>query len=418
VRNASPAPDSSYANLAALDELIEKITVDASGDAEQLWAFRQAFEDHVAVPSDAFIIGEAISVLKFDYDGNERRGLTATCCRQDGREYIVSASDVLFLPGTEGARYVAAYRKWMGLTPFLAQVNAPSAIKTLHEPAGSVVIHAKDMVELAVLSVLSATKQTARCRILGIERTVTLRTRRSWAPGEIVSVKVRKEWTFGDPHLSAEIKSDRIDAPALGLIPLRLKDRGVWNPIHEYWGDEGVTIEGWAKRIIAWGPRLAFEMEQVLPGYDYSDRDCDPIGVSNDLKDSGDTRGAYRTLMDLCQADLRCLDAHAHLGNLAFGPMPWGALVAVRHYEVGFRIGELSLPANFDGVLAWGHIDNRPFLRCMQGYGLCLWRLGRFEEASEIFDRMLWLNPADNQGIRFLIGDVRAKRSWEDRRDR
>ena len=29
-------------------------------------------------------------------------------------------------------------------------------------------------------------------------------------------------------------------------------------------------------------------------------------------------RGALRVLMGLCQADLRCLDAHAHLGNLAF----------------------------------------------------------------------------------------------------
>jgi hypothetical protein len=83
------------------------------------------------------------------------------------------------------------------------------------------------MVELAVLSVLSATRHTARCRFLGIERTVTLRARRAWVPGEIVGVKVRKKWTSGDPHLSAEIESDRIDAPALGLTPLRLEDRGV-----------------------------------------------------------------------------------------------------------------------------------------------------------------------------------------------
>ena len=35
-------------DLTALDELIEKITVDANGDDEQLWAFRQAFEDDVS----------------------------------------------------------------------------------------------------------------------------------------------------------------------------------------------------------------------------------------------------------------------------------------------------------------------------------------------------------------------------------
>ncbi|MEN8182410.1 MAG: tetratricopeptide repeat protein [Myxococcota bacterium] len=65
----------------------------------------------------------------------------------------------------------------------------------------------------------------------------------------------------------------------------------------------------------------------------------------------------------------------------------------------------------------WGYIDNRPFLRCMHGYGLCLWRLGRFDEAERIFDRLLWLNPSDSQGVRFLIEGVRAGRSWEESRD-
>jgi hypothetical protein len=45
---------------------------------------------------------------------------------------------------------------------------------------------------------------------------------------------------------------------------------------------------------------------------------------------------------------------------------------------------------------------------------LCLWRLKRFEEAASVFERMLWLNPSDNQGVRFLIDDVRARTLWED----
>lgn len=116
--------------------------------------------------------------------------------------------------------------------------------------------------------------------------------------------------------------------------------------------------------------------------------------------------------MDICQSDLRSLDAHAHLGNFSFDSMPERA---IRHYEVGLRIGELSLGEDFGGVLHWGLIDNRPFLRCMQGYGLCLWRLGHFEAARRVFDRMLWINPSDNQGVRFLIDDVRAGIVWEKR---
>jgi hypothetical protein len=46
-----------------------------------------------------------------------------------------------------------------------------------------------------------------------------------------------------------------------------------------------------------------------------------------------------------------------------------------------------------------------------------MWRLGRFDEAERIFDRMLWLNPSDNLGVRFLIDEVRAKTAWEDRRE-
>jgi len=349
--------------------------------------------------------------VKFDYDGNERRGLTATCRCPDGREYVVAASDVVFPAGTEGARYVASYRKWMGLAPFPPKTAAPTSGKTRRETPGSV-IHAKELAELAVLSVKGL---TARCRFLGNDRTVTLRSRRPWAPGEIVRIKLRREWTLGDPHISAEITSTRIDAPALGLTPLRLEERGTWSPIQQYWGEEGEPIERWAKPIIARGPRQAFEMEQVLPGYDFADPECDPIGVSNDLKDCGETVRAYEALLGLCGSDLRCLDAHAHLGNLAFDLAPGDA---IRHYEVGFRIGELSLSDDFDGVLPWGHIDNRPFLRCMHGFGLCLWRLGQFAQASQVFGRMLWLNPSDNQGIRFLIDDIRAKRTWENGRDK
>lgn len=109
-------------------------------------------------------------------------------------------------------------------------------------------------------------------------------------------------------------------------------------------------------------------------------------------------------------SDLRCLDAHAHLGNRAFDHFTEEAL---RSYEVGLHRGELSLGENFEGVLPWGHINNRPFLRCMHGYGLCLWRLKRPREAEETFERMLWLNPSDNQGVRFSIAAVRAGKSWE-----
>jgi len=102
----------------ALDELIEEITVDAYGDDEQLSAFCQIIEDEVPLPADAFVIGEPVSVVELDYDGNERRGLTARCRREDGSEHVVAASEVMFPKGSSGERYIAAYRKWLGLDPY------------------------------------------------------------------------------------------------------------------------------------------------------------------------------------------------------------------------------------------------------------------------------------------------------------
>jgi hypothetical protein len=52
-------------------------------------------------------------------------------------------------------------------------------------------------------------------------------------------------------------------------------------------------------------------------------------------------------------------------------------------------------------------------LRCLHGYGLCLWRLNRREEAAALFTRMLWMNPADNQGVRFLAPRLEAGESWQ-----
>jgi tetratricopeptide (TPR) repeat protein len=152
-------------------------------------------------------------------------------------------------------------------------------------------------------------------------------------------------------------------------------------------------------------------MEQVLPGEDPGNPDTDPIIESNELKDAGDIAGARRLLMAVLAVDLRCLDAHAHLGNLLFEASPGDAL---RHYEVGVRIGELSLGEASDGVLPWGLVNNRPFLRCLNGYGLCLWRLRRLDEAAHVFDRMLWLNPSDHQGVRGLLPAVRAGEHWQD----
>jgi hypothetical protein len=221
---------------------------------------------------------------------------------------------------------------------------------------------------------------------------------------------------FGGPVLlrfgsEPATKARRLEPNAWlkALVPLELYPQGDWDPAEEYWGEPGEPIEAWAKPIIKRGPRPMYEMEQVLPGVNPEDFDSDPIMKANELRDQGKMARAKKLLERLLVKDMRCLDAHAHLGNMAFDEQ---ARTALDHYQRGVLIGELSLGGKFEGVLPWGMIDNRPFLRCLNGLGLCLWRLERFEEAEGVFVRLLWMSPSDNLGIRFLLPQVRAKKPW------
>ena len=138
--------------LATIDALIETITVDAHGDDEKLWAFRQAFEDHIVVPCDAFVIGEPVSAIAFDYDGNERRGLTARCRRAEGAEYVVAAFDVVLPPSADAGRYLAAYRRWLGLEPDPSEAYASKRPSRQHK-ASTTDLDLRGPIELVALSV-------------------------------------------------------------------------------------------------------------------------------------------------------------------------------------------------------------------------------------------------------------------------
>ena len=394
----------------ALDALIKAITVDAYSDDEQLRAFLQVFEDELELPASCCVMGEPVTVIAVDYDGNERRGLTAKCRRDsDGSNYVLSLADIIWSPSAAGVHHIAAFRRWLNIDPYPAE-SRQSVRRNQRKGTINEEIDLEKPVDLIALVV---TTRAIRCRLLQSEQIVTLNNsrHRDVVPGTIITVAVNKQWLFnGHRYLSGEIKSTRIDAKVLDLKPLRLDHLGLWDPRDEYWGEAGRPVDDWAQPIINYGSRPQFEMEQVIPGEDPDDPFNDPITRSNDFKNAGEFAAAVKILEDLCKADLRCLDAHAHLGNYLFDVhLP----ASIRHFEVGFRIGELSLGEDFNGVLSWESVDNRPFLRCMHGYGLCLWRLGSNDEAMRVFQRMLWLNPSDNQGIRFIIDEVRMKQIWK-----
>jgi hypothetical protein len=380
----------------------------ARTEDQQLRAFEAAAKREISLPVEASIVGEPVVVISIHYGGHPRAGLSAHC-RKGTLQYRGGLADLTFSAGSKEARFVARYRTWLGTDEPPQPSASPEATPHQRSASRDDIMVGKP-VELIVLSCKS---DALRCRQLGTAHELTLRTALGdEVPGEIITVLPTKQWArAGQPFLSGSVGASRSNVRALGLSPLALHPHGQWDPEREYWGEVGAPFEKWQKPIIARGKRPMFELEQVVPGKAPGDIDGDPIVEASELNAAGQRKRAQDRLMDLLAMDLRCIDAHAHLGNFAFVRRP---AQAMRHYEMGTSIGALSLGKDFDGVLAWGLLDNRPFLRCMNGLGLCAWRLGKRREATAIFRKMLWLNPSDNQGARFNLAAVEAGRTWEE----
>lgn len=78
-------------------------------------------------------------------------------------------------------------------------------------------------------------------------------------------------------------------------------------------------------------------------------------------------------------------------------------------WEQSVRIGRKGFPAEFDREkdrLEWGWLENRPFLRCLHGLALVRFDNGQTEEALQLFQELLRLNPNDNQGVRAMAAEA------------
>lgn len=104
-----------------IDALIDEINVDAYGEDEQLWSFRQAFEDTARFPFRATVVGVDVTVTEIDFLGDARRGLVAMCHRA-GESHTVSLLDITPTGPLPLAtrQLIDAYRRWAGAAPLHA----------------------------------------------------------------------------------------------------------------------------------------------------------------------------------------------------------------------------------------------------------------------------------------------------------
>lgn len=217
--------------------------------------------------------------------------------------------------------------------------------------------------------------------------------------------------------MTGQVIEKRRNASSLGLDPLQLFDRG-WQDnaeLQDLTGPDNPFFK-YYQPIVGRGPRREFEMEQIIPFDNPDEPDLDPITQASEAYKSGDNETAYQIIEEVLSEDQRCIDAHAHLGNWDFdfydSPHRHTEERTKHHFQVGLAIAELTLGPAFADLLPYGYIDNRPYLRCLHGYGLCLWRAGNFAAARQVFEKLLCLNPLDNQGARFPLAAIDAGKSW------
>lgn len=357
-------------------------------DAVALLEFEASARAEVLLPADAHVIGEPVTVTQICWSGVARAGLLATCKRVDAM-YELSLADVVFPAASAGASLVARYRTWLGLAPLVASESEEARP---HKAEGDDIVVGKP-VDLVVL----ARKSNAlRCGLLGSAREVTLRTAvRDEIAGSIITVTPKKQWTHArHPYLSGDVSAVRIDASVLGLVPLALH---LEDASHDAAGRDPAGSGRPMYRLAATpasddpGTELLVEAQDCIDARDYAEAD--------------------ELLHKVLALDLRHLDAHALLGERNLSS--WATL-ALHHFELGVAIGSLSVGEDFDGLLPWSLVENRPFLRCLHGLSRALLRCDRREDASAALRRLMRLDPADPLGARARLAAIEAGKTWRE----
>lgn len=51
----------------------------------------------------------------------------------------------------------------------------------------------------------------------------------------------------------------------------------------------------------------------------------------------------------------------------------------------------------------WGFHETRPYMRAKSSLAEALWKIGNYSNSIKNYEEMIFLNPSDNQGIRYLL---------------
>ena len=115
-------------------------------------------------------------------------------------------------------------------------------------------------------------------------------------------------------------------------------------------------------------------------------------------------RKARKLSKDALKLDPICVDAYIMLGEMA-DTLP----DVIAQFRKAVAAGERTLGTTFfeenQGAF-WRLVKTRPYMRALQNLASALWNYGEGEEAIDLYQKLLELNPEDNQGTRYQLLDA------------
>lgn len=115
----------------------------------------------------------------------------------------------------------------------------------------------------------------------------------------------------------------------------------------------------------------------------------------------GDRRSALKYFRRALKLHPQHADAHNHLGIASLEARKLKD--AEQHFRAAIDGGEHRIERDRE-LVPWAILENRPYLRALGNLALVLAEQRKWPEALAIHQRILALNPNDNQGVRYLIG--------------
>lgn len=193
---------------------------------------------------------------------------------------------------------------------------------------------------------------------------------------DTITVEVEKEWDFKkNSYVSGTVLTSELILENLDVPPLQY---------------DKVDIHG-------------YEFKDYT-GYGFFRPDVDPILEAIEME----PKDRYDALGRLWEKLPQCIDALVHMGGMHFdSTITFKG--AFNCYSGAIHIAEQRLPLDDEAQFLWSCLKNRPYLRALLGLSLWYWKNGDFDDAAALAEKILRLNPMDNQGARFVLAAVKDK---------